>query len=255
MSFNFLAAVLPAPQVPSGALWLAENAISTGSYTIPNSNPIPQGTTSDLPAFLSENAAQVDIGARHGGGAYGVAYGLLCSTVSGLTVNVSAGQAMIDGVVELYAAGSVVVGTSTTSYIWFKRNGTLEVRTATTAPAIPGVLLAVVVSGVSAITSIDFSGVVYLRSGVPERDTGDAGKPADTPPATWRGWTRTVGGLWWWDGALYHRLVTDLPYIKDVLSDGETVVIPENHQLAVFDSFTVEDGASLTISGKFKVIT
>ncbi len=255
MSFNYLAAALPAPQVPSDVIWIADNAIATGSYTVPNSKPVPQGTTVDLPEYLSENAARVDVGARHGAGGYGIATGLLCSTVSGLTVNVSAGQAMIDGVVELFAGSSAVVGSSTTSYIWFKRNGTLEVKTTLSPPAIPAVLLGVVVSGVSAITSIDFSGVVYMRSGVLERDTGDAAKPGDTPPATWRGWTRTLGGLWWWDGELYHRLVTDLPYIKDVLSDGEVAVIPENHQLAVFDSFTVEDGGSLTISGKFKVIT
>lgn len=250
MSMTKHATEVPAPQVPGAPIWIAENAISIGTYTIPNARPIPQGTTGELPAFLCENAARLDLGARHGAGAYGIAYGLVASNGGGLIVEVTAGQAMIDGVVELYEDATIVVGVSTTSFIWFKLDGTLEVRVSLTPPAQPAVLIAVVTTDASAITSVEFAGVVYLRSGVPERETADIGPPLDTPDETWRGWTKTQSGLWWWDGAAYQRLVNDVPFVRDEIEGS--VHIPEDHQQMWFGSLTIS--GTLRVGGRVRVV-
>lgn len=250
MSITKLASEVPAPQVPGAPIWIAENAISTGSYTIPNSKPIPQGTTSALPALLCENAVRIDLGARHGAGAFGIAYGLEVTAGTGLIANVSAGQAMMDGVVEMVSAGEVVVSLTVPTYLWLKRDGTLEARYDLTPPAQPAVYLARVETDGTDIESIDLSGVIVLRSGVPERETADLAEPLDTPPSTWRGWTRTRSGLWWWDGAGYKRLVDEVPFTKDRI--GGSAVIPADHQQIWFDRLTI--AGSLQVAGKVRVV-
>lgn len=250
MSITKLATEVPAPQVPGAPIWIAENAISIGTYTIPNARPIPQGTTGELPALLCENAARLDLGARHGAGAFGIAHGLVASDGGGLIVEVSAGQAMIDGVVELYEDATIVVGVSTTSFIWFKIDGTLEARVSLTPPAQPAVLIAVVTTDASSITSVEVAGVVYMRSGVPERETADVAHPLDTPDANWRGWTRTQSGLWWWDGTAYQRLVNEVPYTRDVIEGS--VHIPADHQQMWFGSLTI--GGTLKIGGRVRIV-
>lgn len=253
MSITLTAANCPPPQVPSGAIWISDNTAEP--YTTPNAEPLPAGASSEVMSLWGQNAARIDVQGRLGSGAIAVGYGLVVSDGGGLVANVSAGQALMSGIVEMDDDDTVPLAASATNRIWLKADGTLTVKTDLSVPAGGGAFLGSAITSGSAITMIDTSGVIHMVNGIPERSTADTAKPSDSPDSTWRGWTKTLSGLWWWDGSQYQRLVGDLPFVKDVLADGEAVILPEDHQLIVFDSFTVEAGASLTIQGKLRVIS
>lgn len=253
MPITLLATQVPAPPVPSGSFWIEDNAVNVSPPDVPQSATFGQGDSSNVPARLNENAARGDLIARYGGGAMGVCAGLVLSAGTGLQGLVSAGHANIDGIVEIRSQVAVVLSASSTNYVWLRTNGTFEVRTDLVAPSLAAVLVGIAFTNGSGVTAVDESGVVYLLSGVPERSTADVGKPSLAAPATWRGWTKTLSGRWWWDGSAYQRIGGDVPFLKDVLASGELVRVPANHQVQFFDSLTVQAGATLTIDGKLRV--
>jgi len=255
MPITLAATAVPPPQVPGTEFWIADNSVNVAPPSIPQAQSIGQGASGagSLPSDWNQNACRMDLLARHGGGAMGLLYGLVLTAGTGLVANVSAGHVLIDGIVEVYAATTIVVSASQTNWIWLKTDGTLEARTALTAPATSAVLLGAAVTDGSGVTSIETAGVVYIKNGVPERSTADTGKPADTPNASWRGWTKATSGNWWWNGTEYQRLVDDIAFNKDAIASGESVYIPLNYQASYFDSLEVSGSGILEVAGKLEV--
>ena len=161
------------------------------------------------PALLTRSATRLDLTARFGAGVWAVADGLALSAGTGLLVNVAAGHALIDGVVELAAGLSIAVpGSAGPVWVWLLRGvpggpPSLLVSRTLALPASPCVLLGSVTTSAGAVTAVDGSGVLRLVGVGATRQTADAGAPIDAPPATTSFTALTAGGVYDWTGAAY----------------------------------------------------
>ena len=203
MAVTFASTACPAV-VPHGAtIYLAD----TGTPP-----PTSQDFTTALAAVgtsarLNSNFKAADMAQRYGAGGYGIGAGLALSAGTGLLCAIADGQAVMDGIVEVYSIADVVVSASTNNWIWLKEDGTIVVQSSTTAkPAGNCCLLGCAITDGSGVTSIDTSGVVYFRGGDMWRATNDLGMPGDTPDASLWFYTKTQTGLWLWNGASYCRV-------------------------------------------------
>lgn len=208
MSATLLAVNCPAIQVPS-SLGLKATAYSAGPLAVlPVSNRIP-GAANAITPQVNSNAMGQDLTTEVGGAsAYCIADGvhkISLSIGSGLQVNVSTGHALVGGLVEIASATSLAVINSPRLWIWLSQTGALNYTTTTTPPNATCVLLGSCVAGGSIVTSVDTSGVLYLRGGSLWRETADSGMPGDTPPSTVAFYNRSNGDdtLWYWDGTEY----------------------------------------------------
>jgi len=198
MAIALTAANVPLPMSPGSALSL--------SGTPPViSYPVTGDFASGAAAKIQKAAVHSTLIARYGSGCYGVCYGLVISISSGLTLAYTAGEALIDGIVEK-AAGTMAISPSITGRVWLNRDGTFTVRTDTAQPANPAVFLGTVTTSGVAITNVDTSGVLNLIGGVGVRQTADTGKPGDTPGSTQGFYTQTTGELWYWNGFQYLKV-------------------------------------------------
>lgn len=227
---DLVASQCPAPVVPSTLILLAD------AYTLPSGNAPAASTfadsnTSTVRPKLNRNATAQDMLGRYGGGGYGIGSGLtLSAPASGLNLDVAAGQAIIDGVVEVAAATTVAIPSSAgRAFIWLLQNGTLTYTLNTTAPQERCCYIGNCLVGGGNILSVDFSGVVYLRGGHLWRETADVGLPDDEPPEGWAGYTRTYDGVWFWDGDGYRFLPEDDGNVttEDILSAEERLDLIE----------------------------
>src|SRR6185295_2476877 len=80
----------------------------------------------------------------------------------------------------------------------------VQTNNSLTPPAGAHIFLGSAVTAAGAITSVDFSGVVYLNT-MAHRWTTDA-SPGDTPPANLSFIHHSLTDLWLWDGAAYYHL-------------------------------------------------
>lgn len=205
MSATLLAVNCPAIQTPAAMLSLA-TAYSNPSGNAPTASTFAYGDTIYMRPKLNVNASRLDLAGRYGGGAYAVAYGLALSVPgSGLALPVSAGHALIDGIVEVAANTThTVPNGSPRCWIWLKQDASItHVNNSLTPPAGAVCLLGSCVTTGGNITSVDTSGVLYMRGGVPWRQSADGGVPTDTPPNTFAFIHRSAGGLYIWDGLSY----------------------------------------------------
>lgn len=136
----------------------------------------------------------------------GVVSGLTLSAGVGLNIAVADGVGLCGGVLEGKTLPALTLPSSTSAWVWLKTDGTLTYTTGTTALATPGLMLGRVTTDASAVTAIDYSGVLYILGGMMWRTTGDAGAPGDSPAATTRLWTKTAGGTYLWNGAAHVAL-------------------------------------------------
>ncbi len=217
MTVSLLAEQCPAIQTPTALI--TKSSAYALSATAPVAQSLSTGDTTTVGPKLNSNAMQLDLLGRYGGGGYAVAYGLtLSAPASGLNLNIAAGHAVIDGVVEVPAATTLAVpGSAARVYVWLQQNGTLTYTTSLTAPAGACCFLGSCVTGAGNITDVDTSGVLYLRGGVLWRETADEGEPTDEPPATVMLFTRTLGGLYQWDGTEYGIVGTAASTIAEAL--------------------------------------
>jgi hypothetical protein len=226
MSYTFTAVNCPAVQVPGTVIYKGNTGQSP-----PTSIQFSTGAFTNVPANLNSNSKGADMAQRYGSGGYGVGSGLALSAGTGLICAVAQGQAVCDGLVEVYTAQNVVVSASSNNWIWLKQDGTLVVTTTTAKPTGNVVLLGCAITSGSAVTSVDYSGVVYWRGGQMWRETADVGKPLDTPDSTLRFWTKTAGGLYFWDGLAYRYLqsmnVQSLTTTAAVLTTDSIVVLAD----------------------------
>jgi len=125
-----------------------------------------------------------------------------------LSLAIGKGHALIDGVVEKDADFTQAVTDNIARFwVWLMQDGSITVQNNTTSkPSGNCVLLGSGVSSGGSITSVDTSGVVYLQNGQLWRQTADTGAPSDLPDSTWRGYTKTLAGLFFWDGMLWRSV-------------------------------------------------
>lgn len=185
--------------------------IAVDGGTSPCSKTVAVGTLSTtLAPYFNDHGARLDIGSMALNGLYVVMAGLTLSWTSGLTVNIAAGQAFIEGIVEIVAKTKTVADNAT-SRLWMDNTGAILSGTGAYAPS-TAVYLGSVTTVAGSVTAIDIAGVFTMNGGLPYRITADAGKPSDTPTTTAVFLTRCVGsgavqgGTWLWNGARYEKL-------------------------------------------------
>lgn len=194
MAVNFLASQVPVPQIPTTFFKLEDYNLSSSVPALNSSKSIAEGEIIWANDF-NRNAAYLDILAQYGGGMVGIVHGLTITTSSGLVMNVAAGGAVIEGLVQKTATETIVCTAGGNNFVWLKRDGALEVvYNSTTPPTDTSTLLGIVVTNSSQATSFDTSGVCYIRSGLVFRQTADVGTPTDVPSSSWVGITKTLGG-------------------------------------------------------------
>jgi hypothetical protein len=228
-TYAILASALPALQGPGAARLIGD--ASTDPATPFGGKTLATGDTDGLVRKFNKNALELDYATRVGAQGYGVTEGLTFSG-SALTITVAAGKATVDGEIELPVATAVTI-TNTTNYIWLKRDGTLEVKTTTAAPAIPACYIGAVIAAAGLVVNYDLSGVMNHVNGLLKRKTGDTGKPTDTPGVTWAFLQDSSGASYLWDGTRYLYLA---PAAAQVLQQSRYQAIAGTVTLLITDA-------------------
>lgn len=223
-----MAIVKTASQVPSPQVIAFADLLDLDDYDVPSSVPaLPEarsilaGQTVWVNDF-NRNAAYLDLLAQAGGGMIAIVGGFAISDGGGLTADIAAGVALA-GALKRFAADTVVLSNNSDNFIWAKQDGTYEVETTTTPPTGICCYIGCVTTAAGAVTVIDYSGVVYLYSGVSVRETADIGQPTDTPPATWNGYTKCQFRDYTWNGLAYKE-ISDGGYLSVAMSDANHTV-------------------------------
>lgn len=211
-TYSLPATQCPAPQVPSALYEILADPPTPTVYTAIIGGAAGGQT---LRSRLNRNSRRGELQARYGGGGYGIAWGLTLDDGGGLTLDVSAGHALLDGACGPEDDTTLALSDSVVNYVWLSQGGTLsKVTSASATPlappssAVPWAYLGAVTCGGGTIRGIDGSGVVYLRSNGLWRTTGDTAAPADEPDARCIG-LHTITAedeLYLWDGSA-HRLI------------------------------------------------
>jgi hypothetical protein len=192
------AAQCPSPVIPAALVSpAAGNPLTSDSFLV--------GESANLRSKLNRNAVREDLVGRWGGGAYAVVQGLAISAGAGLLLNVAAGQAMMDGPVTVPTNTTLALLDNTArSYIWISQTGVLfPVPNSLVAPAGAQCFIGSAVTAGGVVTSVDQSGILYLRGGTAWRQTADTSCPTDTPPAGLIFLNEGASGMWLWDGLKY----------------------------------------------------
>lgn len=226
----------PIPQVVSGHLYLENYDFSSGLPDYITAREVNTGEEVWGNDF-NRNAAQLDIITQYGAGQIGIVHGLELSAGTGLQAIVGIGGALIGSIIQNPTAQTAVMATSATNYVWFKQDGTLEVKSNTTAPSLAAVCVGIGLTNGSTSTLLDGSGVCYIKNGLSYRESADADYPTDTPPTSWFGLTKTSGGMFLWNGSEH----------KSIHNDKLTVTAKTaSHTVVAADRFKVftNEGAS-----------
>lgn len=143
---------------------------------------------------------------RCGGGLYAIVEGFGLSAGSGLTLNIAAGKAIVDGDVT-YPGGSLACTDSGRNWLWISRAGAITVVfNSLTPPAGAFCLLGSALTAAGVISSVDTSGVLVLRGGTGWRASADVTVPTDTPSSKVQFFHRGTSKLWWFDGTSYFQV-------------------------------------------------
>jgi hypothetical protein len=199
MPYTLTAVNCPTPPTFTGAYDPTNGPLTSKSYV---QGMLPSAVRPNL----NENAGRQDLLGRYAGGAYAVVTGLDLSAGSGLTLNIAAGHAVIDGPV-IYPGGSVSLTDAGRNWLWISRAGAITVVfNSLVPPAGAYALLGSALTSAGSISSVDQSGVLYLRGSTATRRTADTVQPTDTPPASLQFFHRGASKLWWWDGSAYWQV-------------------------------------------------
>lgn len=225
----------PGTDAPNKAAAIIAGASGPGSLTTP----------------FNTNAAHLDnLGTAGGVWAFAVVYGLELTAGSGLTLNVSAGGALVGAVPTKTAALTAALTDASQNHVWLLRSGAISLRqNVLTPPATPGVYLGRVTCAAGAITAIDYSGRVEVRGGTLYRRTADAAAPADTPPASLVLLTQTAGGLYLWDGGAYRNVTGTLAGLAAGPNNAQYLTLAAHADLTVERVLTAGDGLAGTDAG------
>lgn len=199
------ATLCPDVQTASTMLLLSTAATASSGAAVVSRN-YTDGLTTNFRSYLNRNALGQDLAATYGGGnGFGIGRGLVISApASGLNLDVAAGHANIGGIVEVAAATTVAIPSSAgRAYVWLTQAGALTYTLTTANPGSNACYIGNCTVSGGNITGVDFSGVVYIRGGQLWRETADEGEPEDTPSSSVAFYTKTQGGLYFWDGTQY----------------------------------------------------
>lgn len=256
MSVTLLASQCPAPVVAATLTKMADAYTTAPTPPVPTSLPVVSGD-SNWGAKINRNLTGADLIARFGGGGYAVAFGLGLSFTTGLTLTIAAGQAMIDGVVEIAATTTQAIadshpGPTDRAWIWLLRSGVISVvHNSLTPPSANCCLLGSCTTSGGNITAVDTSGVLYLRGGSLYRESADTGMPTDSPGANVLFVHKTTYLEYLWDGAKY-RVIGDLAGAsKDVVASGDLVYVPTGYQAQYYDKLSIS--GRLLIDGRVRI--
>ncbi len=212
--------VANSPTIPT---WSTFHAPTTGGPLTS-----PDWTTGDLVTAtrLDEMGARDDLTSRYGGGGTGVipgpaGTGLNLSAGAGLSLNIAAGHALMNGVVAYAGAAVTLTDNIARVYLWLSQAGAIvQVNNSLTPPAGAHVFLGSAVTSAGAITSVDFSGVVYAVGGAFHRYTTDAVVPVDNPGRTLNFYQHGAADTWYWNGAVYEHVSSGSSGIVAVADGG-----------------------------------
>lgn len=206
--------VISVPTIPT----IASIAIDGG--TSPCAQTLSSGMSSATwTAKMNDHAARTDITPMVFAGIPCIVYGLTLSWTSGLTINIAAGLAIVEGEREIVATTKVLADNSV-SRVYMQYDGAILAGTGAYAPA-NSVLLGTVTTSGGSVTVIDVAGVFTMAGAMPVRQTADTAKPVDTPTTKCPFLTLASNGVTWlWDGTQYICL-TQPPTVT--LTDGATV--------------------------------
>jgi hypothetical protein len=218
-----MAPVLPIAVTASTVNLTAANCpavmVSTTNYTI-GAASIGDGNAPNAASTKSEvnfrynasnpNALRVDMTNRIGAGIYGVASGIdkivLSAPTSGLSLQISQGKAVADGIIFKDDDSTLTLPDNTARvYIWLRQGKTpsFTYTTTTTPPDGNPVYVGNAVTSGNAITAIDTSGVMYLKGGIGIRYTADNGAPTDSPSSEVAFYTITNWCTYLWNGVAH----------------------------------------------------
>jgi hypothetical protein len=246
MSFAYKASECPTPVCPA-------TFINPAAATPVVSKALVAGDVSQVLAKFNENAARLDALGRAGGGCYAVTSGLALSAGSGLSLNVAAGQAVIDSVVTVDPGTSVaLMDAIDRCYLWLTRLGALTpVNNDPTPPAAECVFLGSATTAGGVITAVDMSGVMKLCGGTLRRDTADLTTPTDTPPDGLLFFSCGPYESWVWCGDRYLATSQQAALSEDTVASGATLTIPAGKQLVLV---TLDVQGTLDCRGTLRVI-
>lgn len=251
MATTLTAVNCPVPIVITSQTLLSD-AYNTAGSGVSVAKAIVAGATA-FAAKWNRNACQLDLTGRYGGGGYGICVGCTISAPgSGLALNIAAGQAIVDGIVEITAQTTTCTDAISRVWVWLQRDGTIvTVNNSLTPPSTYCTLLGSCVTSGGNITSVDFSGVVYRRGGLLYRETADTGIPTDSPSASVAFLTKTPYGEWLWDGNTYKRVGDLTTSRKDNFASTDAVCVPLLYQAWYCDKLTI--AGTLLVNGKVKI--
>lgn len=225
MAVTKTAALCPAISTPGATVYLGNAAQSP-----PSSLAFAQGQISNVSTYLNKNSKAKDMAARYGAGGYGIGAGLGLTAGAGLDFTIADGQAVMDGIVEVYSLASQTATAASDNWVWLKQDGTIQIQVNTlTKPTGNCVLLGLVVAGASTITSVGTDGVVYWRGGNMWRETFDTDKPGDTPDSSLMFYTKTQGGLYFWNGLFYTK---ELEHLEGTWTPAVAIGTPGDSSIA-----------------------
>jgi hypothetical protein len=217
MPFTLNATAVPEPMSPS-ALYDPTLGPITGQT-------INAGERLNFRSKLNENGGRMDTIAQWGGGGYAIVFGLSISLVSGLTVRIAAGQAMIRGPVTKLTTTDLVLTdlSGNRVHLWIDYSGAfIQQNNTLTQPANAAAYLGSVVTNAGAASGIDSSGVLYAYGRALARRTADSAVPGDTPPSNLIFYHRGASKLWVWDGAQYWEISTGATVTPLAVASGGT---------------------------------
>lgn len=254
--YTALAVNCPALCIPATPLRLYADPVAATTYELFAASESGDASL----AKMNRNLLRGDALGRHPGGLYGILEGFDVLIGSGLNVYVQQGTLCMDGPVQLplYPVSGLLptqqsFACSDNAYNWIfviNRTGQLGKVTSATAspvPAIPWtewVFLKRVKMTSGAATEFDASGVFYLGEDRTldgqglcwQRRTADVGPPTDTPSSRVRFHTRTLSGLYLWDGARHIPLSENT---DDLVLAGTAQYVKAHGQRAFFKRHTV----------------
>lgn len=209
MTALYFATTCPAPGVYADFITIS-SAAALSAGNAPVSFNFLQGAML-ASSKLRQNATRTDLLARYGSPAIhsicqGLGFGI---PTAGLTLTVSAGHAICDGVIELPTDRTLVVPNNTDRvYVWMGP-GTptsvpvLDFTVTKTPPAGNQTFLGSVATTSGNILGGDTSGVFYNKGGLAYRVVGDTAVPTDVPASNITFLTRNSASppqTYLWDG-------------------------------------------------------
>lgn len=189
----------PAPQVVQYRPNLTAAYMPSASQKV--AHTLAPSDSQYLTSKFNFNATFAEIAASSNGGFIGILSGLGASS-SGLNLTIATGYATIGTIVHKATSTVLALPDATSNIcIWMSSAGVISAVTGSLlAPSGADYCLLCVVDTAAGACTIDYSGVVYINSGLPYREVSTVDS---NPSADWRGFTKAGNFMYFWNGREY----------------------------------------------------